>query len=149
MMDNDDGGVLSRYSDSLCVLDYLKVSNPHPHLATTDGSYLATQSFSYSVVGKGESDFGTFILQGAYNSATRELDVTRKYVSSFDPRSSMSIPQIREALTSNPLSFPTLSPPSNLSETSPANNFNASPVPNSVSGFNSDVLPKVDSQRYP
>jgi hypothetical protein len=146
MMDNDDGGVLSRYSDSLCVLDYVK---DNPHLPATEGSYVPSQSYGYSVVGKGESDFGTFILQGVYNSATRELDVTRKYVSSFDPRSAMSIPQIRESLTSNPLSFPTLTQNPLSTETIPVEtNFLASAIPSSVSGLSSPVAPKIDSQRF-
>jgi hypothetical protein len=131
MMDNDDGGVLSRYSDSLCVLDFLK--DDKATMMSGDVS-LSPQSNTYSVIGKGESDFGTFILQGVYNSASRELDVTRKYVSSFDPRSSMSISQIRETLSTNPLVFPTLS----LSD-APLTETTSSPsVSNSASVFNSN-----------
>jgi hypothetical protein len=131
MMDNDDGGVLSRYSDSLCVLDFLNDSKAT--MMPEDGGSFSPQSNTYSVIGKGESDFGTFILQGVYNSASRDLDVTRKYVSSFDPRSSMSISQIREALTASPLVFPTLSP-SNAPLTEAAT---SSPVSNTTSDFNS------------
>lgn len=130
MMDNDDGGVLSRYSDSRCVLDFeseVEVSSESP----------TSKGVNYFVVGKGESDFGTFILQGVYNPVTRSLEVTRKYVSSFDPRSSMSIPQIRESLKANPLVFPTLSPVSDAIPTEP--NFLSSSAPSSISAFNSET----------
>lgn len=136
-MDNDDGGVLSRYSDSLCILDFLK--NDNGTMMPGDGSS-SSQPNTYSVIGKGESDFGTFILQGVYNSTSRELDVTRKYVSSFDPRSSMSISQIRETFTTNPLVFPTLSlsnAPAPLIETT------SSPVSNSESVFNANNIPPM------
>lgn len=129
MMDNDDGGVLSRYSDSLCVLDF-----ESDEIASTDGT-TTPHVVHYFVVGKGESDFGTFILQGMYNSVTRALEVTRKYVSSFDPRSSMSIPQIRETFKTNPLIFPTLSPASN--NVPGDSNFLSTSNPSSISVFNS------------
>eukprot|EP00604_Paraphysomonas_vestita_P002852 CAMPEP_0174818372 /NCGR_PEP_ID=MMETSP1107-20130205/1040_1 /TAXON_ID=36770 /ORGANISM="Paraphysomonas vestita, Strain GFlagA" /LENGTH=441 /DNA_ID=CAMNT_0016030123 /DNA_START=25 /DNA_END=1347 /DNA_ORIENTATION=- len=68
MMDNDDGGVLSRYSDSLCHLDFEKDETDLITVTSTDGTFLPPQSFTYLVVGKGESEFGPFLLQGLYNS---------------------------------------------------------------------------------
>lgn len=143
MMDNDDGGVLSRYSDSLCHLDFEKDETDLITVTSTDGTFLPPQSFTYLVVGKGESEFGPFLLQGLYNSWTRELDVTRKYITSYDPRSTMTIPQIRESLSNAPLLFPTFSQQNILTATTSV------PTNQSVSSSTSpSANAKLDGSRY-
>ena len=40
----------------------------------------------FDIVGKGDSDMGKFIVSGTYHSQTREMELTRQYVSDNDSR---------------------------------------------------------------
>jgi hypothetical protein len=97
MMDNEGSGRLSRYSDSTCYLDFKDDENA---------------AGKYTVIGRGDSDFGAFILQGTYDSASRALDLTRKYIPDSDPRSGekISLHELRASLIRDPVKVATAAP---------------------------------------
>ena len=88
MMDNEGSGRLSRY------LDFREDEEG-------DGKY--------SVIGRGDCDFGAFILQGRFDSASRALDVTRKYVPDSDPRAGekISLHELKASLARDPVKIST------------------------------------------
>lgn len=97
MMDNEGTGRLSRYSDNACFLDFKEEEG---------------NNGKFSVIGRGDSDFGAFILQGKYDSASRALDVTRKYIIDSDPRAGekISLTELRASLARDPVKTNTSAP---------------------------------------
>eukprot|EP01041_Mallomonas_annulata_P000730 gene730-1404_t len=82
MMDNDGSGNLRKYLDKQYLVEFDVIKDTSPP--------------RYSVVGRGESDFGPFVLSGSYNTASRILEMSRQYVSETDDRARMSIGELRQ-----------------------------------------------------
>jgi hypothetical protein len=55
-----------------------------------------TFPFLYNVYGKGDSEFGIFILHGTYDSYNKTLEMSRQYIADCDLRCSMSLPQLKQ-----------------------------------------------------
>jgi hypothetical protein len=85
LMDNDGSGALQRYVDNEYVVEFEAL----PNLV---GGGLSEQ---YAVYGRGDSDFGEFIVTGNYNKRTRFLEMTRQYIAETDVRSRMPLPQLK------------------------------------------------------
>ena len=81
MMDNDGSGSLSKYLDNEYYVEFEEVRGLHPP--------------RYTVVGKGDSDFGTFVLTGTYNAGNRVLEMARQYISNEDERCAMNVNQLK------------------------------------------------------
>lgn len=81
MMDNDGSGSLEKYLDNEYYVEFEEVRGLHPP--------------RYTVVGKGDSDFGTFVLTGTYNAGNRVLEMARQYISEEDERCSMNVNQLK------------------------------------------------------
>jgi hypothetical protein len=59
----------------------------------------------YTVVGKGDSDFGTFVLSGSFFASSRVLEIQRKYIYESDPRSTIEINELKLVLEKNDYSI--------------------------------------------
>lgn len=81
MMDNNGKGELEKYLDNEYYMEFEEVGGLFPP--------------RYTVVGKGDSDFGTFVLTGTYNARTKELEMARQYISEDDERCNMSVSQLK------------------------------------------------------
>lgn len=81
MMDNDGSGSLEKYLDNEYYVEFEEVRGLHPP--------------RYTVVGKGDSDFGTFVLTGTYNAGNRVLEMARQYISEEDERCAMNVNQLK------------------------------------------------------
>jgi hypothetical protein len=57
----------------------------------------------YYVYGKGDSEFGVFLLQGTYDATSRNMELCRQYITENDLRSSMQLAQLKLNLKRNPL----------------------------------------------
>jgi len=88
LMDNDGSGALQRYVDT----EYTVEFDALPNLVGGGVSEL------YAVYGRGDSDFGEFVVTGSYNKRTRILEMTRQYIAENDPRSHMSIAQLKTVM---------------------------------------------------
>lgn len=81
MMDNDGSGSLEKYLDNEYYVEFEEVRGLHPP--------------RYTVVGKGDSNFGTFVLTGTYNAGNRVLEMARQYISEEDERCAMNVNQLK------------------------------------------------------
>jgi hypothetical protein len=81
MMDNDGSGSLEKYLDNEYYVEFEEVRGLQPP--------------RYTVVGKGDSDFGTFVLTGTYNAGNRVLEMARQYISEEDERCAMNVEQLK------------------------------------------------------
>lgn len=84
MMDNDGTGDLDEYLDNEYYVDFEYVSGSE-----------------YTVVGKGDSDFGAFIVTGAFNPDTKVLEMTRQYIADNDERGKMNIDELKSLILTN------------------------------------------------
>ena len=84
LMDSDGSGSLEKYLDNEYYVEFEEVRGLHPP--------------RYTVIGKGESDFGTFVLTGTYNAGNRVLEMARQYIAEDDERCHMDINQIKQHL---------------------------------------------------
>jgi hypothetical protein len=84
--EGDGGCVLEKYLDNQYYVEFEEVRGLDPP--------------RYTVVGKGDSDFGTFILTGTYNAGSRVLEMARQYISETDERRDMDIPQLKRFFAS-------------------------------------------------
>lgn len=85
LMDNDGSGALQKYVDT----EYIVEFEPLPNLVGGGVSEL------FAVYGRGDSDFGEFIVTGNYNKRTRILEMTRQYIAETDARSKMPLAQLK------------------------------------------------------
>lgn len=81
MMDNDGSGSLEKYLDNEYYVEFEEVRGLHPP--------------RYTVVGKGDSNFGTFVLTGTYNAGNRVLEMARQYICEEDERCAMNVNQLK------------------------------------------------------
>lgn len=81
MMDNNGGGSMQRFSDKSCSLDFQEIPGSNP--------------LRYSVVGKGDSEFGDFVVEGIYDSSTRVLAASRRYVVETDPLAKSTLQELK------------------------------------------------------
>lgn len=80
-MDNDGSGVIEMYTDKELLMEFEETSlDPCPQ---------------YFVYGRGDSEFGEFIVHGTYDSSTRMLDMSRQYLSDNDLKRMMTMPQLK------------------------------------------------------
>ncbi len=71
-----------RYYDKEFILEFEEVyQRPHP---------------SYAVYGKGDSEFGVFILNGSYDSSTRTMEMSREYLAEHDSRGNLILAQLKQ-----------------------------------------------------
>lgn len=56
-------------------------------------------SVTYTIIGKGTSDLGAFVLQGAYTPSTNTLEMARQYVAPEDARAKMSLQDLKTQFT--------------------------------------------------
>jgi hypothetical protein len=83
-MDNDGTGVNEMYTDKLLTMEFEETQlDPFPQ---------------YFVWGRGDSEFGEFIVHGRYDSSTRVLDMSRQYLADSDLKRSMSMVQLKTHL---------------------------------------------------
>lgn len=96
MMENvtGRGNDMERYHDKEFLLDFEPVSSLESRETTT--TQKSKVSFLYNVYGKGDSEFGVFILNGTFDSRTNIMDMCRQYVADTDLRCSMSLPQLKQ-----------------------------------------------------
>lgn len=88
LMDNNGSGLLEKYLDHEYYMEFELISN------TFRGS-------QYSVVGKGDSEFGCFIVTGLFCTDTGLLEMTRQYISETDIRCSMNIKELKKTMIYN------------------------------------------------
>ncbi|KAJ1419881.1 hypothetical protein B484DRAFT_433657 [Ochromonadaceae sp. CCMP2298] len=77
LMDNYGSGALDRYVDKELHLEFI-----------------ARKDEVWDVVGRGDSEFGPFVVRGSYDKETGVLEVARQYTAETDPRSAMSIAEL-------------------------------------------------------
>jgi hypothetical protein len=98
MMDSTGTNVYDKYYDKQFFVEFQEIHESQPSNATnndehgvsggqgTDSSAERGQSISsatctrYLVLGKGDSEFGPFLLSGTYNVTTKVLDMSRQYI---------------------------------------------------------------------
>lgn len=80
-MDNDGTGEMEQYNDKEFFIEFEEILG------------LATPR--YHVYGKGDSEFGVFILHGSYDAITRVLEMDRQYLAENDLRKTMSLMQLK------------------------------------------------------
>lgn len=110
-------------------------------LFTADPS---TGSSSYSLVGKGESDLGKFLLFGTYDSQSRRIEVSRRYVEDSNPCNGYTLPYLQEHFTLG-MSSQILAPRHQMSEVAPSQSLvgasqNIAGAPQSVVGTSQSVI---------
>lgn len=81
MMDTNGNGSLDRYFDKEFDVQFEQVLGVYPPVHT--------------VVGKGDSDFGAFILTGAFHAATGLLEMTRQYIANNDVMRAMDLDELK------------------------------------------------------
>ena len=84
MMDNIGDGTLEKYEDTEYEVLFEPIYSPH---GVTE---------QYAVYGRGDSDFGAFIVTGRYSAHSRVLEMTRQYVADTDLRARLTLQQLRE-----------------------------------------------------
>ena len=85
LMDLDGTGVIDKYVDNEFYMDFDLVEKTF-------------SSSKYSVLGKGDNEFGAFIVTGRYDTQSGLLELTRQYVAEDDIRCNMSIHQLKQLL---------------------------------------------------
>jgi hypothetical protein len=80
-IDAEGNGELEKFDEQDVLLEFEEFGNKSPPI--------------YNVYGKGDSEFGVFILHGNYNSGNKQLEMTRQYLPENDIRSSMSLIQLK------------------------------------------------------
>eukprot|EP01038_Epipyxis_sp_PR26KG_P016447 gene16447-22430_t len=94
MMDNDGSGALAKYYDKDYYVQF--ISDYETNSSFNSNGVDQSQSLIYSVVGKGDSEFGVFITQGTFNASNNRLDMSRQYVADTDKLANMNINQLIE-----------------------------------------------------
>lgn len=77
----DEGGRQERFTDSF-ELDFREIPGSQP--------------LQYTVVGLGTSDFGRFVIDGAYDSGSKALGLSRNFVKDSDALGSMSLNELKQ-----------------------------------------------------
>jgi hypothetical protein len=85
LMDLDGTGAFDKYVDNEFYMDFDLVEKTF-------------SSSKYSVLGKGDNEFGAFIVTGRYDTQSGLLELTRQYVAEDDIRCNMSIHQLKQLL---------------------------------------------------
>lgn len=80
MMENNEGES-ERYNDKEFAIEFESVASNTP---------------VYNVIGKGDSEFGVFILNGTYDARSKVLDMCRQYIADSDIRTTMSIAHLKQ-----------------------------------------------------
>jgi len=88
MMENDSTGQQEKYLDKDIVLHIF------PHQSSSNKHMMP-------VVGKGDSDFGVFVLHGEWNRDANVLEMRRQYVADNDMRASMTLLEYKAYLLSS------------------------------------------------
>jgi len=86
-MDNDGTGEMEEYADKELIVEFDADINNLSGVNAT--------STMYQVYGKGDSEFGVFILNGNFNSETKVLNMNRQYLAENDLRKTMSLGQLK------------------------------------------------------
>lgn len=63
-----------------------------------------TESGVFAVVGKGDSEFGQFVVAGFFAASNGILEMTRQYIGPSDPRTEMDVKQLKTYLNSQSIS---------------------------------------------
>ena len=82
MVQPDGGNGLDKFVDKEVVIEFEELSGRLTPF--------------YNVYGKGDNEFGVFILHGTFDAAHRSLEMTRQYLEENDPRMSMSLMQLKQ-----------------------------------------------------
>jgi hypothetical protein len=110
MMDNDGSGSLERYLDKDYYIEFDEIQQattaPVPLQQQEDYSStvgLVVEPPVYSVLGKGDSDFGVFILTGTFDSALGVMEMARQYIADDDPRCGMDLQTLKRHILLHPM----------------------------------------------
>jgi hypothetical protein len=76
------GGMKERFQDQECLIEFEELSGRLTPF--------------YNVYGKGESEYGTFLLHGTFDAATRMIELTRQYLAENDERKNLSFRQLKQ-----------------------------------------------------
>jgi hypothetical protein len=80
-MDNDGSGVTEMYTDKELLLEFEEVAaDPYPQ---------------FFVFGRGDSDFGEFVIDGTYDGSSRILEMSRQYLAENDSKKNLSMQQLK------------------------------------------------------
>lgn len=83
MMDNEGRGDLERYDDLEFFVEF------------EEQIYKSDYVHQYNVFGKGDSEFGVFILYGTFDPATCVLETSRQYLADNDERKTFTMMQLK------------------------------------------------------
>jgi hypothetical protein len=110
MMDNDGSGSLERYLDKDYYIEFDEIKLTDQTAEHDSQTAIATEEVAvvveppvYSVLGKGDSDFGVFILTGTFDSALGVMEMARLYIADDDPRCGMDLQTLKRHITSYPM----------------------------------------------
>ncbi len=83
-MDNDGSGTIEVYTDKELLVEFEELAkDPYPR---------------YFVYGRGDSEFGEFVVHGTYDSLNRLLEMNRQYIADNDIQRDMSMMQLKQHL---------------------------------------------------
>jgi hypothetical protein len=88
LMDNTGNGALERYEDTEYEVRFEEIQGSGE--GRQGGSMGGVEAYC-PVYGRGDSDFGAFVVTGVYNRHSRRLEMTRQYVADVDPRAAMTL----------------------------------------------------------
>eukprot|EP01034_Spumella_vulgaris_P021799 gene21799-27868_t len=111
MMDNDGSGSLERYLDKDYYIEFDEIRSADSQTAAATAlaqDYSAAGGLVvdppvYSVLGKGDSDFGVFILTGTFDSALGVMEMARQYIADDDVRCSMDLQTLKKHISAHPM----------------------------------------------
>jgi hypothetical protein len=90
LMDNDGTDEYEEYTDKELILDFELLPQ-----SASSSSAAYRQPPIYQVVGKGDSEFGAFLIQGIFHAASKELEMSRQYIPEHDFRVNMTVNELK------------------------------------------------------
>jgi hypothetical protein len=80
-MDNDGSGVTEMYTDKELLVEFEEVAtDPYPQ---------------FFVFGRGDSEFGEFVVHGSFDGSSGLLEMSRQYLAENDSKKDLSMQQLK------------------------------------------------------